>query len=90
MTSNMDEEEIAATAAIDTSNADEDDNVLTQLKLFSSNEINMEPAFRHRFCRFWKSLKLRSAFGHFGLMVSLSIYCVVGGVVSIRIKYIDI
>lgn len=29
-----------------------------------------------------KSLKLRSALGHAGLMISLSIYCVVGGVVS--------
>lgn len=39
-------------------------------------------SFRHRICRLWKSLKLRSALGHAGLMISLSIYCVVGGVVS--------
>lgn len=59
-----------------------DEELLSQLKLF--NEINKErSSFRHRFCRVWKSLKLRSALGHFGLMVSLSIYCVVGGVVSI-------
>lgn len=66
-----------------TNNKDEEaDDVLSQLKLF--NEINKERStFRHRFCRIWKSLKLRSALGHFGLMVSLSIYCVVGGVVSI-------
>lgn len=62
-----------------------DEDVLSQLKLF--NEINKERStFRHRCGRLWnglwKSLKLRSAFGHVGLMVSLSIYCVVGGVVS--------
>lgn len=66
-----------------TNNKDEeaDEELLSQLKLF--NEINKErSSFRHRFCRVWKSLKLRSALGHFGLMISLSIYCVVGGVVS--------
>lgn len=65
------------------SNKDEeaDEELLSQLKLF--NEINKErSSFRHRFCRVWKSLKLRSALGHAGLMISLSIYCVVGGVVS--------
>lgn len=73
----IDEEESAASTV-------NDDDVLSQLKLF--NEINKERStFRHRFCRIWKSQKLRSAFGHFGLMASLSIYCVVGGVVSISI-----
>lgn len=58
-----------------------DEELLPQLKLF--NEIHKErKSFRYRLRRIWKSLKLRSAFGHIGLMVSLSIYCVVGGVVS--------
>lgn len=57
-----------------------DEELLGQLKLF--DEIKKRSTFKHRFCRFWKSLKLRSALGHFGLMISLSIYCVVGGVVS--------
>lgn len=57
-----------------------DEELLGQLKVF--DEIKKRSTFQHRLCRFWKSLKLRRAFGHFGLMVSLSIYCVVGGVVS--------
>lgn len=57
-----------------------DEELLGQLKVF--DEIKKRSTFRRRLCRFWKSLKLRKAFGHFGLMVSLSIYCVVGGVVS--------
>lgn len=59
--------------------------LLEQLKVF--NEMKKRSTFRHRLCRIWTSVtsskKLRSAFGHFGLMISLSIYCVVGGVVSI-------
>lgn len=82
----IDEEETGSATA-------NDDDVLSQLKLF--NEINKERStFRHRIGRLWnglwKSLKLRSAFGHFGLMVSLSIYCVVGGVVSISHSFIHI
>lgn len=62
-----------------------DEELLEQLKAF--NEINTtNSSFRHRFCNAWKSLKLRSALGHIGLMVSLSIYCVVGGIVSIYVK----
>lgn len=62
-----------------------DEELLPQLKMF--NEIHKErSSFRHRFCRVWKSLKLRSALGHAGLMVSLSIYCVVGGMVCVSHK----
>lgn len=31
---------------------------------------------------FWKSLKLRAALNHIGLLVGLSVYCGVGGMVS--------
>lgn len=34
----------------------------------------------------WKSLKLKGALGHVGLLVSLSIYCAVGGIVSLNRK----
>ncbi|XP_031626941.1 potassium channel subfamily K member 9 isoform X3 [Contarinia nasturtii] len=57
-----------------------DEELLGQLKVF--DEIKKRSTFRHRLCSWWKSLKLRSAFGHIGLMISLSIYCVVGGVVA--------
>lgn len=33
----------------------------------------------------WKSLKWKSALNHIGLLISLSIYCGVGGVVSVYI-----
>ncbi|XP_031626940.1 TWiK family of potassium channels protein 7 isoform X2 [Contarinia nasturtii] len=56
-----------------------DEELLGQLKVF--DEIKKRSTFRHRLCSWWKSLKLRSAFGHIGLMISLSIYCVVGGVI---------
>lgn len=36
----------------------------------------------------WKSLKWKSALNHIGLLVSLSIYCGVGGVVSDRIFFV--
>lgn len=58
-----------------------DEELLEQLKVF--DEINtVRSSYRHRFFNAWKSLKLRSALGHIGLMLSLSVYCVVGGIVS--------
>lgn len=71
------------------SNKDEDADVelLPQLKMF--NEIQKQRSFKHRLCRLWKSLK--SALGqsarHVGLMISLSVYCVVGGVVCTFLIY---
>lgn len=38
--------------------------------------------FKDRSSKAWKSLKLKAALGHIGLLVSLSIYCAVGGIVS--------
>lgn len=56
------------------------EELLEQLKVF--DEMSERPTLRERFSNVWKSLKLRAALGHIGLMVSLSIYCVVGGFVS--------
>lgn len=56
------------------------EELLEQLKVF--DELSERPTLRERFSNVWKSLKLRAALGHIGLMVSLSIYCVVGGFVS--------
>lgn len=42
--------------------------------------------FTDRFSKGWKSLKLKGALGHVGLLVSLSIYCAVGGIVSVYHK----
>lgn len=38
---------------------------------------------------FWKSLKLRSALNHIGLLVGLSVYCGVGGIVSYCFNYLS-
>ncbi|KAL1377524.1 hypothetical protein pipiens_004166 [Culex pipiens pipiens] len=38
--------------------------------------------FSVRFQKFWKKFKLKSALSHVGLLVSLAVYCGVGGVVS--------
>lgn len=69
-------------------NKDEEANeeLLEQLKVF--DEINIERStFKQRICSTWKSLKLRSAFGHIGLMISLTIYAVIGGIVSMSKFY---
>lgn len=39
---------------------------------------------KNRSTKAWKSLKLKGALGHVGLLVSLSIYCAVGGIVSLK------
>lgn len=55
-----------------------------QLKAF--NEMKAErSSLRHRIAGTWKSLRLRSALGHMGLMVSLACYTLIGGLVSIYI-----
>lgn len=59
---------------------DASQELLEQLKKIDG-ECEKE-RFRDRFCKAWKSLKFKSALGHVGLLVSLSIYCAVGGIVS--------
>lgn len=41
-----------------------------------------EDTFKDRFSKVWKSLKIKSALGHIVLLLSLSVYCAVGGIVS--------
>lgn len=59
---------------------DASQELLEQLKKIDG-ECEKE-SFNNRFSTAWKSLKLKSALGHVGLLVSLSIYCAVGGIVS--------
>lgn len=59
------------------------EELLEHLKVI--DEINAErPSLRSRTAKAWNKLKVKSALAHMGLMVSLSIYCVVGGIVSIQ------
>lgn len=64
---------------------DANQELLQQLKKIDGEcekECEKE-SFKDRFSKGWKSLKIKSALGHIGLLVSLSIYCAVGGIVSI-------
>lgn len=56
--------------------------LLEQLKKFDVHVPEKE-SFKERFIKSWKNLKLKSAIGHVGLLISLCIYCGVGGLVSI-------
>lgn len=70
--------------AVNNIDEEADEELLKQLKAI--DEIQAKHSCCHRLNSAWKSLKLRSALGHIGLMVSLSIYCVVGGIVSMSNK----
>lgn len=59
--------------------------LLEQLKKFDVHVPEKE-SFKERFIKSWKNLKLKSAIGHVGLLISLCIYCGVGGLVSIFLK----
>lgn len=63
-------------------NGDEADaKLLEHLKIIDG--INVEPpSLKSRLSNAWETLKFRAAMAHIGLMVSLSVYCVVGGIVS--------
>lgn len=58
------------------------EELLEHLKIIDGLSNTERLTLRTRLANAWKPLKLRAAFGHIGLMVSLSIYCVVGGIVS--------
>lgn len=60
--------------------------LLEQLKKFDVHVPEKE-SFKERFIKSWKNLKLKSAIGHFGLLIALCIYCGVGGLVSIFIFF---
>lgn len=63
---------------------DECDETLLEQQLKAFNEMKAErSSLRHRVIDTWKLLKLRSALGHVGLIVSLACYTLIGGLVSI-------
>lgn len=43
----------------------------------------VEEGFKKRLAKAFTSLKLKAALGHVGLLLSLCVYCAVGGIVSI-------
>lgn len=66
--------------------ADEaNENLLEQLKIIDSIQPERKSIYS-RLLKTWKSVKLKAAIAHVGLMLSLSIYCVVGGLVSASLK----
>lgn len=70
------------------STIDEEANeeLLEHLKIIDAG-INVEPrpTLRARLANVWKPAKVKAAMAHIGLMVSLAVYCVVGGIVSTSI-----
>lgn len=66
--------------ATDDANAE----LLNKLKHLDVRVESVETNNNNGICRksFWKSLKLRAALNHIGLLVGLSVYCGVGGMVS--------
>lgn len=70
------------------SNTDEEANeeLLEHLKIIDAG-ITVQPrsTLRARLANAWKPLKVKTAMAHIGLMVSLAVYCVVGGIVSTSI-----
>lgn len=62
--------------------SEEDGNKELLEQLRRIDVITQEEPIKNRWGRLWQSLKFRSALGHVGLFVSLSIYCAVGGIVS--------
>lgn len=67
-----------------TEEEDVNQELLEQLRQIDGAMPEKE-SLRVRILKAWKFLKLKSALGHVGLLVSLSIYCAVGGIVSICI-----
>lgn len=56
------------------------DELLEKLKqLDERDEVD---SFGARFMKAWKNLKIKKGLGHIGLLVSLAVYCGVGGLVS--------
>lgn len=69
---------------IDDPEADASEELLQQLQQIdgTTERAGRRPGLFHGLVATWKSLKLKAALGHIGLLVSLSIYCAVGGLVS--------
>jgi hypothetical protein len=49
----------------------------------NNNNTNAKESFAIRLLRTWEKLKFKSTLGHLGLLLSLAIYCAVGGYVSV-------
>ncbi|XP_055709623.1 TWiK family of potassium channels protein 7 isoform X2 [Phlebotomus papatasi] len=62
------------------SESDPNNELLEQLKKFDANVCERE-TFVQKFKRLWKSFNVKKALGHISLLVSLAIYCGVGGIV---------
>lgn len=62
------------------------EELLDHLKIIDA-VINVEqrPTLRSRLANAWKPLRIKAALAHIGLMISLAVYCVVGGIVSTSI-----
>jgi hypothetical protein len=50
----------------------------------TNNSGSPTDSFTIRLLRTWEKLKFKSAFGHLGLLLSLAVYCAVGGYVSAK------
>lgn len=69
-------------------NNDEEANeeLLEHLKIIDAGiSVEPRPTLMARLANAWKPLKVKAALAHIGLMVSLAVYCVVGGIVSTSI-----
>lgn len=70
--------------------ADEEANeeLLEHLKIIDAGiHVEPRPTLGTRLAHAWKPLKVKAALAHIGLMISLAVYCVVGGIVCITSIY---
>ena len=61
---------------------DASQELLEQLKKIDG--ISEKECFKDRLKKAWNVLQIKAALGHLGLLVSLSVYCAVGGIVSVQ------
>ncbi|XP_059617700.1 TWiK family of potassium channels protein 7 [Phlebotomus argentipes] len=62
------------------SEADASNDLLEQLKKFDAN-VQERETFCQKFRRFWTAVNVKKTLSHIGLLVSLAVYCGVGGIV---------
>lgn len=63
------------------------EELLEHLKIIDAGIIaEPRPTLSTRLANAWKPLKVKAALAHIGLMMSLAVYCVVGGIVSSTIN----
>lgn len=67
----------------DNEDGDANQELLEQVKQIDGFiDAPKRDSLKVRFSKAWKLLQIKAALGHVGLLVSLSIYCAVGGLVS--------